>query len=68
MNAPLRIIQDEERLLSPDEAGELLGISAWTARQWAKEQRIPALKLGKFWRFRRSSLIAWMAEQERGPR
>jgi excisionase family DNA binding protein len=57
-----------DQLLSPDEAGQLLGLSAYTVRQFARDRRIPAIRLGRFWRFRRSSLEHWIAEQERAPR
>lgn len=55
-------------LLDADQAGELLGVSAYTVRQWAKERKIPAIRLGRFWKFRLSSLDAWITEQERAAR
>lgn len=58
----------EDCLLSPDEAAAMLGLSAYTVRQFARERRIPALRLGRYWRFRRSSLQAWIVEQERAAR
>jgi excisionase family DNA binding protein len=60
---------DPDRLLSPDEAAALLQISGKTLRQWAREAKIPAIKLGpRHWRFRRSALLEWAAEQERPAR
>ncbi len=59
----------EDRLLSANEAADLLQISAYMVRQWARERKIPAIRLGeRYWRFRRSSLDAWLAEQEQGVR
>lgn len=59
----------EDRLLSVDEAAEVLQVSAYVVRQWARERRIPAVRLGqRYWRFRRSSLDAWIADQERAAR
>jgi excisionase family DNA binding protein len=59
----------EDRLLSADEAAELLGVSAYTVRQWARERRIPCVPLGpKLKRFRLVSLLHWMEEQERAAR
>ncbi|HTX11804.1 MAG TPA: helix-turn-helix domain-containing protein [Solirubrobacteraceae bacterium] len=52
-------------LLDADDAAAVLKISAYTVRQRARRREIPAIRLGKFWRFRRSSLDAWIAEQER---
>lgn len=59
----------EDRLLTVDEAAAVLQVSAQIVRQWARERKIPALRLGeRYWRFRRSSLDAWIAEQERAAR
>jgi excisionase family DNA binding protein len=54
-------------LLDANDAA-VLKISAYTVRQRARRREIPAIRLGKFWRFRRSSLDAWIAEQERQQR
>jgi excisionase family DNA binding protein len=59
----------EDRLLTVDAAADVLQVSAYVVRQWARERRIPAIRLGqRYWRFRRSSLDAWIAEQERSVR
>jgi excisionase family DNA binding protein len=55
-------------LLSVEQAAEFLGVSAYTVRQWARERRIPAIRLGRYWRFRQSSLDAWIEAQERAGR
>ena len=55
-------------LLDANDAAAVLKISAYTVRQRARRREIPAIRLGKFWRFRRSSLDAWIAEQERTQR
>ena len=58
-----------DRLMSVKEAAEVLQVSAYMVRQWARERRIPAIRMGdRYWRFRRSSLDAWIAEQERAAR
>lgn len=46
----------------------MLQISPWQVRRWAQERHIPAIKLGRFWRFRRSALEDWIAAQERPAR
>ena len=63
-------VRDDRRpvadpLLDANDAAALLKISAYTVRQRARRREIPAIRLGKFWRFRRSSLDAWIADQER---
>lgn len=60
--------EPEDPILSVDEAAALLKVSAYTIRQWARDRHIPAIRLGRYWRFRRSSLDAWLAENERAAR
>lgn len=56
----------EDRLLNADQTAELIGVSAYTIRQWAREDKFPHLRLGpKTVRFRLFSVQAWMREQER---
>lgn len=65
----LRDGDDQDRLLSVDEAAGVLQISPYMVRQWAREQKIPAIRMGgRFWRFRKSSLDAWINDQERPAR
>ena len=59
----------EDRLMSVKEAAEVLQVSAYMVRQWARERKIPAIRMGeRYWRFRRSSLERWIEEQERAAR
>ena len=60
---------DPDRLLSVEEAADLLQISAYMVRQWAREAKIPAARIGgRYWRFRRSALLEWVEDQERPAR
>lgn len=44
-----------------DEAAEYLGIKTVTLRSWLKKENgIPAHKIGKLWKFKRSELDAWV--------
>ena len=38
-----------------------------TIYKWAQEKRIPSVKLGKEWRFRKSILDRWLDEQMLSP-
>lgn len=60
--------QHHDAILDVDQAAAKLGLSAYTVRQWARERKLPAIRLGKFWRFRESSLDQWMADRERPAR
>lgn len=60
--------QRDDPLLDAEAAAEFLGISAYTVRQWAREREIPAVRLGRLWRFRESALAAWIEDKERPAR
>jgi excisionase family DNA binding protein len=46
----------------------MLKINPQTGREMARNRELPAIRLGRHWRFRRSSIEAWLAERERGAR
>ena len=52
-----------EPLITPAEAGALLGVHAKTALKMARAKLIPAIRIGKHWRFRTSWLNAYIANQ-----
>ena len=54
----------KETGLTPQEAGDLLGCSAYTIKELARGNRIPFYRVGNRYRFTRSTLIEWMAAQE----
>jgi excisionase family DNA binding protein len=44
-----------------DEAAKYLGIKTVTLRNWIKkDESLPAHKIGKLWKFKRSELDAWV--------
>ena len=49
-----------ERLLDSQEAAKLLNIHPKTIVQMARRGEIPAMRIGKFWRFRASALDKWV--------
>jgi len=50
-----------ENYISIDEAAEYLGIKTVTLRNWLKKENgIPAHKIGKLWKFKRSELDTWV--------
>ena len=50
-------------ILTIDEVAAYLRLTPQTIYKWAQEKRIPAVKLGKEWRFRRSVIDRWFDEQ-----
>jgi excisionase family DNA binding protein len=52
-----------EKLLSQREAASLLGIHPETIRRMAVRGEVPALKVGRFWKFRASELDAWVSSK-----
>jgi len=52
-----------EELLDLREAASLLGMHWKTLEIMARGRRVPALKVGKRWRFRLSSLNRWLDDE-----
>jgi excisionase family DNA binding protein len=49
-----------ETLLTSEEASRVLKIHPKVLERMAKRGEVPALKVGKFWRYRVSALDAWI--------
>ena len=49
-----------EPLLSDKQAGELLGLHPKTVQRLARQGELPAVRIGRYWRFRASALNAWI--------
>jgi len=43
-----------------NEAAAYLGVTKDTIRNWIKKSDMPAHKIGKLWKFKRSELDAWV--------
>jgi len=54
-------------ILTIDEVAQYLRLTPQTIYKWAQEKRIPAVKLGKEWRFRRSVIDKWFDDQVQWP-
>lgn len=57
----------KRELLTADEVARELGLRPTTIYQWCREGRLPAIKLGKEWRVRRTALDAFLEQSERRP-
>jgi len=54
----------EDRLLTIYEVAEFLHINSMTVYAWVKEEKIPAFKIGKVWRFRKTEIDKWLKKQK----
>jgi excisionase family DNA binding protein len=52
-----------EPLWHPTDAATYLGLHQKTVIKMARLSQLPALRLGKHWRFRRADLAAWAESQ-----
>jgi excisionase family DNA binding protein len=53
-----------EPLLTAEEAAGHLRIHVKTVQKMAREGVIPCLRMGKYWRFRLSTLDQWVSSQQ----
>ncbi len=53
----------ENEILTIEEVATYLRLTPQTIYKWAQERKIPAVKLGKEWRFRRSIIDRWLDDQ-----
>ncbi len=51
-------------ILTVKELAEYLKIAEKTAYRFASEGKVPGFKVGSAWRFRKSEINRWIAEQE----
>jgi len=56
-------MDDTDRIMTLEEVAEYLRVKPQTIYTWAQEKRIPAAKLGKEWRFRKSVIDKWFNDQ-----
>src|SRR5215207_5572431 len=54
-----------ETLLSTEEVAEYLGVGQATVYRWCREGSLPAVKIGRRWRVRRSALEEFVRKNER---
>ena len=52
-----------ETLLTTKEASQVLKIHPKVLERMAKRGEVPALKVGKFWRYRATTLDAWISSR-----
>jgi excisionase family DNA binding protein len=55
-----------EPLLDEVQAAKLLGLHPKTLQRLARQSTVPAIRIGRYWRFRATSLNAWIDLQSTG--
>jgi excisionase family DNA binding protein len=56
-----RIAAMDEEILDVDGATRVLGVSSRTVYHLARKGAIPAMRIGREWRFARRNLVDWVA-------
>jgi len=51
-------------IMAAKEVAEFLDLHLLTVHKLAREGRLPAFKVGRDWRFRRSSIESWIKQEE----
>ena len=55
-----------ERLLTAGEVAEMLAVPESWVREHTGNGKLPAVPLGRYWRYRPSKVLEWIEEQEQG--
>ena len=55
--------QSNEKYISMKEVCEYLSVQRQTVLNWIAQKNFPAVKVGKFWRFKLSEIEAWIKAQ-----
>ena len=55
-----------DRLLDAKELAEILGVPETWVREHTRNGHLPAVQLGRYWRYRLERVLAWIEEQEQG--
>ena len=51
-------------LLTPEEVADWLQVTVEWVHQMAREGDMPAMKLGRYWRFDQDAVDAWLSERQ----
>ena len=55
----------EDRWLSVDEIAAYLGVKRDTIYKWIDRKKMPAIKLGRLWKFRKADVDSWVMANSR---
>lgn len=54
------MINNDENWIGTEEAAKYLDVKVATIRKWIKDKKIPAHKIGKLWKFKKTELDDWV--------
>jgi excisionase family DNA binding protein len=69
LGRPTMGVRDIESLLTVEEVAEMLKVPvSWVYERTRRRtvDRLPGIRLGKYWRFRESDLLEWIERQRVG--
>jgi len=58
---------NDTSLMNVKQVAKYLQLKPATVYTWAQEGRLPAIKMGRSWRFRKEQIDAWLEANSRGP-
>ena len=53
-----------DTLMTVEEVAKYLKIQESTVYTWARQRKVPAIKIGSFWRFRKEDIDRWLEERK----
>jgi excisionase family DNA binding protein len=56
-------MDNADKIMTLEDVAEYLRVKPQTIYTWAQEKNIPAAKLGKEWRFKKSMVDKWFIER-----
>ncbi len=56
------MVETEDRWLSVDEIARYLGVSSDTVYRWIDRYSMPAHRMGRFWKFKKEQIDAWVED------
>jgi len=54
-----------EKLLTIKDIAKYLKLNEATVYLWAQEGKLPAIKIGRFWRFKKEDIDKWLEERKK---
>ncbi|WP_041282835.1 helix-turn-helix domain-containing protein [Desulfofundulus kuznetsovii] len=58
------MMQSLRETITAEEAARIIGVSEWTVYDLARRRVIPHIRVGRRVLFRRTSILAWLEQQE----